>query len=67
MQFAYNIERLWYLCSERNSELVRKMMEEVEMERKVETPDSILEEVSIVLYHILTAEDWPCARDHGDH
>ncbi|XP_025096225.1 threonine synthase-like 2 isoform X1 [Pomacea canaliculata] len=49
IKFAYNIERLWYLCSERNSELVRKMMEEVEMEGKVETPDSILEELQMVL------------------
>lgn len=30
IQFAYNLERIWYLCSKGDSALIKKMMKEVE-------------------------------------
>ncbi|KAK7110629.1 threonine synthase-like 2 [Littorina saxatilis] len=42
MQFAYNFERVWYLCSDRNAELVCQMMKEVETGGKTTIPEQLL-------------------------
>ncbi|KAK7508731.1 hypothetical protein BaRGS_00000297 [Batillaria attramentaria] len=45
MQFAYNFERVWYLCSGRDAELIRQMMKEVESDGRTEIPDSLLKQM----------------------
>lgn len=42
MRFAYNFERVWYLYSDKNTQLVTRMMKEVETCGKTQIPDSLL-------------------------
>ena len=44
-QFAYNFERVWYLCSDGNWQLVSQLMKEVETDGKTKIPDSLLKQV----------------------
>ncbi|XP_076461377.1 threonine synthase-like 2 [Babylonia areolata] len=42
MQFAYNFERVWYLCSGGDAALVRQMMTELERSGKTKIPAPLL-------------------------
>jgi hypothetical protein len=45
VQFAYNFERVWYLCSGRDWELVAEMMNGVENSGKTKIPEALLTQV----------------------
>ncbi|KAL8570339.1 hypothetical protein ACOMHN_035757 [Nucella lapillus] len=49
MQFAYNFERVWYLCSDGDSALVRRLMNEVEKTGKTKIPDQLVKEMQSVM------------------
>lgn len=45
MQFSYNFERVWHLCSDGDAALVRQMMNEVEKTGKTKVPEPLLKKV----------------------
>jgi len=56
IQFAYNFERVWFLCSNGDSEAIKKIMKGV-YEGKVEIPDSIMKEMKSIISVYTVADD----------
>ena len=46
-QFAYNFERVWYLCCGRDGAMIENMMNEVENKGKTNIPSPVVEEVGL--------------------